>query len=164
MSKWTEYFRCRKDKKMENNLDLGTGAISAGTTLASGSVIPGNITGAYGYSTLFGPGQFSHPYAPTNIISLSHNSAEIVRLNIDGSVTWNNEINIDEAAEAFGKALGIGAELAVGINKRVKTNMRDSVFEDLINIAKEKGSLTAEDLTYLLQASKIMENLKGGRE
>jgi hypothetical protein len=85
-------------------------------------------------------------------------------LNLDGSVTWPNGIEIDEAAEAFGKSLQLGAEMRAGINKSVKLKMRDSVFEDLISIAKEKGSLTAEDLTYLLEASKIVEKLKGGKE
>jgi hypothetical protein len=83
-------------------------------------------------------------------------------LNLDGSVTWANGIDIDAAAEAFGKSLHMSAEIQAGISKAVKLKMRDSVFEDLINIAKEKGSLTAEDLTYLLEASKIVEKLKGG--
>jgi hypothetical protein len=102
---------------------------------------------------------------PTHIIAFSKpSSQEIVRLNLDGSVTWPNGIEIDEAAEAFGKSLQLGAEMRAGINKSVKLKMRDSVFEDLISIAKEKGSLTAEDLTYLLEASKIVEKLKGGKE
>lgn len=119
-------------------------------------------------TTYIGSGGFTGvtfaPPVPSNIITLSNNGKEIVRVNNDGSVTWNNEIDIDEAAEAFGKSLGLGAEISAGITKRVKLQMRDSVFEDLINIAKEKGSLTAEDLTYLLQASKIVEKLKGRGE
>jgi len=54
--------------------------------------------------------------------------------------------------------------MQAGITHGVKLRMRDSVFADLIEIAKEKGSLTADDLTYLLEASKIVEKLKGGRE
>jgi len=101
---------------------------------------------------------------PTNIVTFSKpaNNQEIVRLNTDGSVTWANGIDVDAAAEAFGHSLQMGAELKAGISKSVKLKMRDSVFEDLINIAKEKGSLTADDLTYLLEASKIVEKLKGG--
>jgi hypothetical protein len=43
----------------------------------------------------------------------------------------------------------------------VKQRMRDAVFEELIDMAKSKGSLTADDLTYLQQAAKIMDKLKG---
>lgn len=40
-------------------------------------------------------------------------------------------------------------------------HMRDMVFEELIDIAKENGPLSAEELTYILRASKIVEKLKG---
>ena len=89
---------------------------------------------------------------------------EIVRLNRDGTITWANGIDVDEAAEAFARSISMGAELQSGVTQGVKHRMRDSVFTDLIEIAKEKGSLTADDLTYLLEASKIVEKLKGGRE
>jgi hypothetical protein len=85
-------------------------------------------------------------------------------VNIDGSVTWSQEINIDEAAEAFSCTLRLGAELASGINKKVKAEMRDTVFEEIIELAKVKGTLTLDDLTFMYEASKIMEKLKGGRE
>jgi hypothetical protein len=121
-----------------------------------GSVIAGGAGGMGGSIFTMTP--------PTNIVTFSKPSTnqEIVKLNVDGSVTWANGIDVDAAAEAFGQSLQIGAELRAGITKTVKLKMRDSVFEDLINIAKEKGSLTAEDLTYLLEASKIVEKLKGG--
>ena len=96
------------------------------------------------------------------MIQFSNSGTEIVRLNLDGTVTWAKDINIDEAAVAFSKSISLGAEMRAGITEATKLKMRDSVFEDLINIAKEKGSLTAEDLTYLLEASKIVEKLKGG--
>ena len=102
--------------------------------------------------------------APSNIITLSNNGQEIVRLNRDGSVTWANGIDVDAAAEAFGKSLTYSAELKAGITQGVKLRMRDSVFETLINIAKEKGPLSADDLTYLLESSKIIEKLKGGSD
>ncbi len=99
-----------------------------------------------------------------SIFSLYDSSSkELMRVNRDGSVTWHDDIKIDEAAEAFGKAINLGSEISSGITENVKRKMRDSVFEDLISIAKEKGSLNAEDLTYLLQASKIVEKLKGGK-
>jgi hypothetical protein len=139
----------------------------------AGCVTVGNTTGAAApnptswltANTVMGGlsnAQFTKP-APTNIFTLSKSAnQEIVRLNLDGSVSWGNGIDIDAAAEAFEKSLQMGAEMKAGISKAVKLRMRDSVFEDLINIAKEKGSLTAEDLTYLLEASKIVEKLKGG--
>ena len=89
---------------------------------------------------------------------------EIVRLNKDGTITWANGIEIDEAADAFGRSIVLGAEMVAGISKGAKLRMRNSVFADLIQIAAEKGSLTADDLTYLLEASKIVEKLKGEHE
>lgn len=129
----------------------GGGAYNVGAYHAGGGV----PAGGYGYA-------FNPP--TTNIITLSTGGTEIVRLNTDGTVTWANGIDIDAAAEAFTKAITLGAELQAGITKGVKLRMRDSVFEDLIEIAKNKGQLTAEDLTYLLESSKIVEKLKGGKE
>ena len=107
-------------------------------------------------------GNFTFNSSPPSIVSFfSSNNREIVKLNLDGSVTWANGIKIDEAAEAFSKSFTIGGELAAGITAGAKSRMRDSIFSDLIEIAKEKGSLSSEDLTYLLQASKIIEKLKG---
>jgi len=112
-----------------------------------------------------GYGGFSFNYVPPpHIITFSGNNGTIVTLNKDGTVTWAQDITVDEAAEAFGKSLSLGAEVAVGITAGVKCRMRDSVFNDLIQLAKEKGSLNAEELTYLLQASKIVEKLKGAKE
>lgn len=135
-----------------------------------GTAIAGNITAANpsqytinaGMGSVIG-GMFQQ-VPPTSIISFysQNSSQEIVKLKLDGSVEWANGVDIDAAAEAFGKSLILGAEQKAGITHSVKLKMRDSVFEDLINIAKEKGPLTAEDLTYLLEASKIVEKLKGG--
>jgi hypothetical protein len=151
----------------------GTITVAAGGAVGSGQYgtgVVGNITAAnlssgtvystgYGYASM-GVAQQSSVISvrggPTN--------DEIVRLNRDGSVTWAQEINIDEAAKAFAQSISVGAELAAGITQTVKYKMRDSVFEDIINIAREKGSLTADDLTYLLEASKIVEKLKGPKE
>jgi len=135
-----------------------TSWFTANTGIAGGGFAGGGAIGAGG----FGSFTINVP-PPTHIIQFSNAGSEIVRLNLDGSVTWANGIDIDAAAEAFGKSLHMSAEIQAGISKAVKLKMRDSVFEDLINIAKEKGSLTAEDLTYLLEASKIVEKLKGGR-
>ena len=151
----------------------GTITVAAGGAVGGGNYgtgIVGNITAAnpsfgiiystgYGYASM-GVAQQS------SVISLRGGSTngEIVRLNKDGSVTWSDEIAVDAAAEAFAKTLTLGAELAAGITQSVKYQMRDSVFEDIISIAREKGSLTADDLTYLLEASKIVEKLKGPKD
>lgn len=149
-------------------------SISAITTLpiASGGVGYGGGPGygvSPGYTTTYTmPSVYSSisagtTYWPsTTIISLMDGQGkQIVKLNEDGTVTWAAGIQIDEAADAFGKSLNLSAERKVGITNRVKAQMRDSVFNDLIDIAKIKGSLSAEDLQYLLSASKIVEKLKG---
>lgn len=84
---------------------------------------------------------------------------EIVRICSDGSVKWNDEIQIDAAAEALSKSLKLGVEIAAGITSRVKKEIRNSVFEDLITLAKEKGTLTADDVEYALRCCKIMDKL-----
>jgi hypothetical protein len=150
-------------------------SISAIATLpmASGGVGYGGGPGygvSPGYTTTYTmPSVYSSisagtTYWPfTTIISLMDGQGkQIVKLNEDGTVTWAAGIQIDEAADAFGKSFNLGAERKVGITNRVKSQMRDSVFNDLIDIAKIKGSLSAEDLQYLLSASKIVEKLKGG--
>jgi len=130
-----------------------------------GSMMQNTVASHKGYSSIGNSVFGIYSAASANIVRF-HNSTnkEIVRLNADGSVTWNDEIKIDEAAEAFSQSLRVGAELSSGITKRVKLEMRDSVFNDIIAIAKEKGPLSAEDLTSLLEASKIVEKLKGGSE
>lgn len=147
-----------------SSMPLGSGGTGASTyTIPSAAGISGSIlTPGSGISS----GTWataSTPYVRPGAFSISDAGKEIVTLNKDGSVIWNEDIDIDKAAEAFSKSLVLGAELAAGITKTVKLKMRDSVFEDLIKIAEDKGSLTAEDLTYLLSASKIVEKLQGGK-
>lgn len=101
------------------------------------------------------------PYKDPNIMSLSSQGKEIVKLTHEGEVIWANDINVDEAAEAFSKSISLGAELCASVTKNVKSKIRDSVFEEIIEIAKTKGSLTVDELTLMLEASKIMEKLKG---
>lgn len=122
------------------------------------------IGGGSGYYSIGSGITFSMP-PRTSIISFNDaNGKEIVRINMDGSVTWADGIKIDEAAEAMSKTMSNAVELQAGITKAVKLRMRDSVFEDIIEIARQKGSLTADDLTYLLEASKIVEKLKGAKD
>jgi hypothetical protein len=143
---------------------VATPAGSYTVAMAPTAAIAGAV-GGQGANVQYGigSGMFSSSGTslPTNIITFHSQGKEIVKVNLDGSVTWANGIDVDSAAEAFARTLSLGAEQKAGISKRVKLEMRDSVFEDLIEIAKEKGSLTAEDLTYLLSASKIVEKLKG---
>ncbi|MFI5405740.1 MAG: hypothetical protein ACHQ1D_04420 [Nitrososphaerales archaeon] len=186
MSKWLERFKkeaavCNPKSDISYNgiyTDVksivtsggGTGATAAsqwpfGTaTVTATSIASPTITG----TVTINPNTFSSTisninYQPPYIIQFNNNGKEIVKLRNDGTVEWTNGIQIDEAAEAFAKTLALGAEMSAGITKKVKLEMRDSVFEDLIAIAKERGSLTAEDLTFLLQGSKIVEKLKGGK-
>ena len=188
MSNWRDYF---KKKIMNTPNTITISAPTSGVALPSpfqtyntttaagtgmigaGAVTTGNITGAIaggfgtigGARTVLGGSTYTINPAPTVLFTAYNTSSkEIVRLNPDGSVVWNGEIDVDAAAEAFGRSMTMGAEISAGITKRVKLQMRDSVFEDIISIAKEKGSLSVEDLTYLLEASKIIEKLKGGKE
>ena len=150
----------------------------------SGMSITGNISVAAqtpnsGYYTTIGTVGPIAPIGPSVINSnytigttlssstitlFNGSNQEIVRLNKDGSVTWSKDINVDEAAEAFSKSLQLGGERSAGITQGVKQRMRDTIFEEMIELAKVKGTLTADDLTYMLSAAKIMDKLKGGYE
>lgn len=130
---------------------------------SGGAGAGGGSGGGSGYYTSAG----LNIYAPTlsqSIITLNSSNKEIVRLNKDGSVTWADEINIDDAADAFSKSMQLGVERMAGITYGVKQRMRDAVFEELIDMASAKGTLSVDDLTYLHQAAKIMDKLKGVKE
>lgn len=144
---------------------VGGGYVFSGPTTGYTYTVPSTaMTGGSGYYSIGSGITFSMP-PKTNIVSFNGTDGkEIVRINLDGSVTWADGIKIDEAAEAMARTMTQSTELQAGITKAVKLRMRDSVFEDLIGIAKQKGSLTAEDLTYLLEASKIVEKLKGAKD
>lgn len=134
----------------------GTYVINGNTTAAGTITVP--ASGVYS----IGNTGFFNSY--NNLISLSNNGKEILRVEKDGKIIWADDINIDEAAEALSKSLSISIEMKAGINKRIKREIRNSIFEDLISIAKEKGSLSVDELTYLLEGAKIMDKLKGGDE
>jgi formyltetrahydrofolate synthetase len=139
-----------------------TSVPGTGYTYTTGIVTAANppyygITGGANF------GGYAMP-SPTADFNLSVGGKDIVRITNEGHVIWNNDnIDIDAAAEAFKRSISMGVELKAGITEKTKRDMRDSIFEDIISIAKDKGSITAEDLTYLLQAAKIMDKLKGGK-
>ena len=99
--------------------------------------------------------------SPTLLSLFNKHNGEIVRLNCDGTVSWSNGIDIDAAASALGSALTLSAENQAGITDRVRRDIRNDVYTDLINVATKKGPISAEELTYLLESSKMYEKLKG---
>jgi hypothetical protein len=126
-------------------INLG-GAPNITPTLNMGNVYTGLITG---------------PITNTVITYVGKNNQEIVRLTTDGEVIWQNGIDIDAAAEALSKSLVLSSEMMIGITKSVKRKMRHTAIEELIESAKEKGFLTVEELTFMLESSKILDKLKG---
>jgi hypothetical protein len=133
----------------QHNFTVGAPAVNIGQNYSIGTGYGGFTVGSM---------------QPTNILVVSNAGNEIVRVDVNGKVTWADHINVDEAAKALAQSIRIGAELQAGITKSVKANMRDTVFEEIIEIAKKNGSLTLDELTYMYESSKIMEKLKGGRE
>ncbi len=115
-------------------------------------------------NTIYATGVNPAMFGPASLFSITDSGKELVRINFDGSVTWADGIQIDAAAAALSRSLGQSAEIRAGITHGVKLRMRDSVFETLIGIARDKGSLSADDLTYLLESSKIIEKLKGSTD
>lgn len=125
--------------------------ISPGMVYSTASIGHGAISGA----------SYSIPQ-PKSLLSVSDLSGkELVRINLDGIVEWAPGADTSSAAEALSRSFHLSVESKAGVNQRIKSEMRNSVFNDIIAIAKSKGALSADDLTYLLEASKIMEKLKG---
>lgn len=104
-----------------------------------------------------------YPSTPTSdIFHLSSNGVKIVTVTKDGEIIWHQpNVRTDVAVEEFSRLISLTVEQKAGVQDSVKARIRDSVFEDLISIATTKGPMTASDLTDLLKASKIIENLKG---
>lgn len=96
-----------------------------------------------------------------NSTIIYRNNEKILSIDENGNIVWGQGIKIDKTAEDLANSLALSLELKAGITQKIKLEMRDSVFESLINIAKMQGALTANDLTYLLEASKIVEKLRG---
>jgi len=155
---------------------MNSSAITPITTTITNNTYTTTSNG-FGYNSIstIVPG-FSTGYYPTlnpsPVVSISSmhllaiykpNTNElVVKINNDGSVVWtNNEMNIDEAVKSLSTALTRSAELVAGVTEGTRMRMRDLVFEELIEIAKLKGSLDSEDLILLLRSAKIVDKLKG---
>lgn len=102
--------------------------------------------------------------SPTIISFLDINGQWLVKLNRDGTVTWADGISVSDAAKAFDEMLTLGAEQKAGITQGMKLRARDQIFEEIIRIAQERGPLSVDDLTFMLESSKIIEKLKGTNE
>lgn len=120
------------------------------STMAAGSTYGTHILGTLGSPKLTSIVTFVNPFGK-----------EIVRIEADGTVVWQDGYNIDDAAEALGKAIYLTLEQKAAITERTKRDMRDIVFQEIIALANETGSVTAEELTRYWEAAKIMDKLKG---
>lgn len=145
---------------------IGTSVTNHNPYAASASVVASTLTGQVIGSTISTTSIMSGTLAAGQtrhipLVARGSNGQPLVSLHADGSVVWADGIHVNEAAEAFSNALTLGAELSAGITHKAKQNMRDLVFNELIEIARIKGHITAEDLTYYLKAAKIMDKLKG---
>lgn len=138
---------------MTNSTIVSTGVISSTACVTDTNIV----------STQFTFSSMSTNYRTCNpVLNICLSSGKsIVQLDSDGQVVWHDDVDVDAAAQAFASSLMIGSELAAGIQRGTKMRMRDAVFEEIIQLAKSKGSLTAEDLTHLHQAAKIMDKLAG---
>lgn len=138
-------------------ITLNTGSVTASTISAHGNF-------AIGASSPWISNTNFSPYIqtqPTHIISVKSSAGQpVVTLNQDGTVTWAAGVEVNEAAEMFSQMLTLSVESKASITARVKRDIRDQVFEEIIEISKLSGSLTTDELTYMLESSKIIEKLK----
>lgn len=136
----------------------GTTAFTVPTTAAVGSII--STVGSHWISGTIGTYVIPKP-DPILIRYTDDTGKEIVHLRKDGSVVWaTEELSENDAAKMFSRYMQRGAEFSAGITEKVKIDIRDSVFNDIIELAKENGSLSASDLTLMLEGIKIMEKLR----
>jgi hypothetical protein len=84
---------------------------------------------------------------------------EIVRLRNDGKVVWKNGVQLDEGVKAFSSLLRLGVAESAGVGASVREEIRNQIYADLIAMAKEKGSLTEEDLTFDRDSCILVEKL-----
>lgn len=140
------------------NYNSTTGAISGHYLTASNGITYTNSNSAY-YTTSYYGSRFS--VTNDKIVFYDGTGKEMVHLSDDGKVIWNGNIQIDAAAEAFGNALNLGAELSAGITENTKINVRNMVFDEIIKVAEEEGPLSAQQLTFMLRSCKIVDKLKG---
>lgn len=137
--------------------------ITSGTGIASGSILTttGGGSGPIWANPITSTTWAGASYMPTHPLIINDNGKELFRIESDGKVVWGDNVTIDAAAEKFKSMVDMSVEMKAGIVEKTKQRIRDTIFGEIINIAKDKGSLTAEELTLILEATKIMEKLKG---
>lgn len=102
------------------------------------------------------------PNSDIVISFLDNNGNSVVSLYVDGTVKWaKGEENLTEAQRSFASMLTLTLEQKALVTQGMKLKTRDQVFEEVIRMARERGPLSADDLTFMLESSKIIEKLKG---
>lgn len=148
----------------------GTTTVHSGFPTYTISGFSGYATGGGGYTTgltngLYASGITINSSVPSHLVAFyDHNGAEILRVEPDGTVIWKNGVTeeaITEAQNALSRSINLTVESKAGIVEGTKRRIRDQVFEEIIEFAKQRGALTADDLTFMLESSKIIEKLKG---
>jgi len=154
----------------QKNINIATTAYPGNVTAAASHVHTGATNSASGVGVssakFSGSGIFSsmdHSRisvgAGSLITMFNSNNEEVVRLREDGIVIWKHGINIDDATRAFSIALRQGAVVCSGVGAIARTEIRSEIYANLINLAKEKGSLTIDDLTFDRDSCILVEKL-----
>lgn len=132
----------------------GIGGAISGNSITSGSI----------YNTIWPavPSSASYVVGSNDILTIySQSGKKLMSMSTDGSVEWDDSVEKTEAVNTLGTLLQLSAEQKSGISQAVRHRMRDVFFAELISIAKENGPLSSDDLTKMLEASKIVERMKG---
>jgi hypothetical protein len=138
-------------------VNMTSGYTTTGPTTMTVNYPWSSMTTAGGYA-----GGATAASIPTALITLyKKDGSKLLEVTPMGEVVWDGEMDLNEGAEAFSKIVNLGVEVKAGLTQKVKCNIRDAIFNEIIEIAKIKGSLTVEELTLILESTKIMEKLKG---
>ena len=145
---------------------LTTSQVAALPIVNANGAIVGNGGTPYVYnvssinSGLVNTGFVGNNYSYDVISFRGKDNKEVVSVKSDGTVVWADGIQINEAAEAFSRSMTLGSEMCAKITSRVRREIKDVIFDELHKLALEKGSITAEDIKYFHQCTKLMDKLK----
>jgi hypothetical protein len=153
----------------------GSQSISAA---AQGNTLTGTVSigNAYNWNNITNANQQAYNVAGTswtntsypvsmntsgNTIITIHSATDVmVKVMSDGRIEWNQNYTVDDAARQFSQMLQMSTELACGITTKVKCEIRDSIFEEIIYICDKRGTITADDLRFMHESCKIVDKLK----
>ena len=93
-------------------------------------------------------------------LTFSGNGKEIFSIDANGNAIWHKPESYDEAAQIFLDSVNWKIESAAGIRKS-RREWEERMIKAIVSKAEKSGSLTAEELTNVVNKSIMYDRLKG---